>query len=419
LEFKPDYAAAHNGLGIAFGSLGKYDEAIASYAKALEYDPDCEKAHNNLGNVLLAVGKHNEAFASYARALELDPHDAVAHKNLCAVKKYKKGDPQVAQMLEIIADPAISRSDKMQLSFALGKAYDDMGDAESSFQHLMEGNRLRKQELGYDIGSDRREFGRIKSIFETGDLPTLDTNQPVTEWAKRPIFIIGMLRSGTTLTEQILASHSQVYGGGELGTLTEVVLPILNAAQESSGFELESRQIKAVRDGYLAELNGLGAEERFVTDKMPLNFRWVGFILTAIPEAKIIKLQRDPVATCWSIYKHYFSKDGNGYAYDLEDVAEYYKMYCDLMNYWRCIFPRQIYDLNYESLTENPEEEVRKLLEYCGLDWEDRCLEFHKNKRAVRTASSLQVRQEMYQGSSMAWRKYEKQFQPLLAALRG
>ncbi len=173
------------------------------------------------------------------------------------------------------------------------------------------------------------------------------------------------------------------------------------------------------RSGYFAEINSLGAGETHVTDKMPLNFIWTGFILTAMPEAKVINLQRSPVATCWSVFKHYFSSKGNNYAYDLIDVAEYYKLYIDLMGFWRERFPNRIYDLNYETLTESPEEETRKLLDYCGLDWEGQCLEFHKTKRAVKTASSVQVRQAMYKGSSEAWRKYETHLQPMLQALKG
>jgi hypothetical protein len=150
---------------------------------------------------------------------------------------------------------------------------------------------------------------------------------------------------------------------------------------------------------------------------MPLNFRWIGFILTAMPEAKIINLQRDPVATCWSVFRQYFFSKEVEHVYDLMNLAEYYKLYIDLMDFWREIFPNRIYDLDYETLTENQEEETRKLLEYCGLDWEDQCLEFHKNKRAVRTRSTVQVRQVMYKGSSAAWRKYEAHLQPMLQAL--
>jgi hypothetical protein len=181
--------------------------------------------------------------------------------------------------------------------------------------------------------------------------------------------------------------------------------------------DLTSDAIERIRTVYLNELDTFEASEKYVTDKMPLNFRWIGFILTAMPEAKIINLQRDPVATCWSVFRQYFFSKEVEHVYDLMDLAEYYKLYIDLMDFWREKFPNRIYDLNYETLTENQEEVTRKLLEYCSLDWEDQCLEFHKNKRAVRTRSTVQVRQVMYKGSSAAWRKYEAHLQPMLQAL--
>ncbi len=419
LRLKPEVAEVHGNLGTALGDLGKHEEAISSYAKALRIKPDNARAHYNLGSALKAVGKHEEAIAKLTKALRLKPDYAEAQRVLGTVKKYKTDDPQVARMLELIADRSISVNDKMHLSFALGKAYDDIGDAESSFQHLLEGNRLRKKELGYDISSDRRLFSLIKSIFAADELPTLEEIQPVTGHKKQPIFIVGMPRSGTTLVEQILASHSQIYAAGELDVLNKIAILTLNNINKNNFGGLTNDTIISVWDGYFAELNKIGDDEPNITDKMPLNFRWIGFILTAMPEAKIINLQRDPVATCWSVFKHYFSSKGTGYAYDLVDVAEYYKMYVGLMEFWRARFPNRLYDLNYEDLTENQEEETRKLIEYCGLVWEDQCLEFHKTKRAVKTASSFQVRQAMYKGSSEAWRKYETHIQPMLQALEG
>ena len=228
-----------------------------------------------------------------------------------------------------------------------------------------------------------------------------------------------MPRSGTTLVEQILASHSQIYGAGEREVLNRIVIPTLGNINKDHFSKLTRDIIRDIRNRYLDELDSLGDDEPRITDKMPQNFRWTGFILTAMPEAKVINLQRDPVATCWSVFKHYFSNKGIGYAYDLVDVAGYYKLYINLMDFWRGRFPNQLYDLNYEALTENQEEETRKLLKYCGLGWENQCLEFHKTKRSVKTSSSVQVRQAMYKGSSGAWRKYETHLQPMLQVLEG
>jgi len=180
---------------------------------------------------------------------------------------------------------------------------------------------------------------------------------------------------------------------------------------------LSQNEIKKVHDGYLEKLTALKVHEIIITDKTPHNFLWIGFILSAFPEAKIIHLNRDPKAICWSIYKRYFSTKGHGYANDLDDLAEFYKLYIDLMSFWRERFPNAIYDLSYEDLTENQEEETRKLLAFCDLPWEEECLDFHQNTRIVQTMSAAQVRKKMYQGSSEAWKKYAVQLQPLVDGL--
>ena len=175
--------------------------------------------------------------------------------------------------------------------------------------------------------------------------------------------------------------------------------------------------IDAVRAGYLEALSALNVSERFITDKMPLNFRWLGIILAALPEARIIHVRRDPRAVCWSIYKHYFPDEGNAYAYDLQDLVEYHALYEDLMSFWRERHADSIYDLCYEDLTCSQEQETRKLLAFCGLEWQEQCLDFHKTRRAVKTISATQVRRKMYQGSSDAWKQYERHLQPLLDGL--
>jgi hypothetical protein len=228
----------------------------------------------------------------------------------------------------------------------------------------------------------------------------------------KPIFILGMPRSGTSLVEQILASHSQVYGAGELVLLGQSI-----NSMDWNSTQITSNMLRSIRESYFSGLSGIGASELVVTDKMPFNFLWIGFIVSAIPDAKIVHVRRDARATCWSNFANSFSGEGSEFAYDLEDVARYYNMYGDLMTFWHEMFPDQIYDLNYEALTENQEAETRKLLEYVDLDWEERCLDFHKTKRAVRTASAQQVRQKMYQGSSNKWRAYERHLNPMLKLL--
>ena len=225
-----------------------------------------------------------------------------------------------------------------------------------------------------------------------------------------------MPRSGTSLVEQIIASHHAVYGAGELNTLANLIFPIVKN-QPTHNNSLSEKTFLSIRQQYLDSLSRFNVSENVITDKMPLNFRYIGFILSAFPEAKIVHLKRDAMATCWSIYKHFFKAKGNGWAYNMGDLAEFYELYIDLMAFWHQLYSDKIYDLCYEDLTTNQEEETRKLLEYCELDWDENCLNFHTSKRVVKTASASQVRQKMYQGSSKAWKKHEAYLQPLIKAL--
>ena len=199
--------------------------------------------------------------------------------------------------------------------------------------------------------------------------------------------------------------------------MAEYVTPLLNISLDSKSKSITKKALLGIRNQYLNSIADMRTSKNIVTDKMPLNFQYIGFILAAIPEAKIIHLKRDARATCWSIYKYYFGERGNGYAYNMSDLALFYELYHNLMNFWHELYPNKIYDLNYENLTVNQEKETRKLLEYCDLEWDESCLNFHENDRAVKTISSHQVRQKMYQGSSNSWKKFESNLQPLLNQL--
>jgi hypothetical protein len=235
------------------------------------------------------------------------------------------------------------------------------------------------------------------------------------------VFIVGMPRSGTTLVEQILASHTKVFGAGELATMGGLLgLFFAHAPGRNSGDSkgpITQLDIDIIRSTYLETLSAMNVSEKTITDKMPMNFLWIGFILSAFPEAKIIRLNRDPMATCWSIYRRFFSSKGNDYGYDMVDLAQFYELYTDLMSFWHEHFPNRIFDICYEDLTANQEDETRKLLDYCELDWQENCLSFHKTKRVVKTASAAQVRQEMYKGSSEVWKKYESYLRPMIESL--
>jgi len=419
IQLMPDFEEVYSNRGNALRDLGQLEKAVESYEKAIQLKPDYADAYNNLGNALRDLGQLEKAVESCKKAIRLKPDFAEAHLNLSRIKKYKPDDPQIALMESLYAEVKLNKSDRKYLSFALAKAYGDLGEYDKNFDYLVEGNRLRKKELNYNIDDDRKLINKIRQIFSAGSISpgiVSERNKSI-----QSIFILGMPRSGTSLVEQIIASHTKVYGAGELATMNKLVSAILSNVSVQNNTQGESKisqnEISTLRDGYLDALSALRVPEKIITDKMPLNFQWIGFILSAFPDAKIIHLNRDPRATCWSIYKHYFSSMGNGYAYDLIDLAEFYKLYIDLMSFWREKFPNSIYDLCYEDLTENQEEETRKLLTFCDLEWEEQCLDFHKTKRVVKTESAAQVRKKMYKGSSEAWRKYEKHLQPLIKAL--
>ena len=410
IQFEPGYAEAYNNLGAAFNDMGRAEEAVSSCAKAIQFKPDYAEAHNNMGVAKMFLGRQEEAITSYRQAIQIKPDCAEVYRNLSDIKQFKTAtDPLIRQMSKLLASDLCPVKDRMQLSFALAKANADLGEHEAAIIHLAEGNRIRKAELNYDRSADVAMFSRLKTCI-AGDTPSLNISQIAPE--KVPVFIVGMPRSGTTLVEQILASHSCVHGAGELALLGRSVHSLIYNSQR-----VNESQLQTVRDVYLSGLASLNAAELIITDKMPSNFLYIGFILRALPEAKIIHVKRDARATCWSIYKHYFSIRGNGYAYSPEDVATFYKMYIDLMAYWNEHFHNPVHDIHYESLTENQEQETCRLLQYLDLEWEDTCDSFYKTERAVATASSMQVRQPMYTAGSEEWRKYEKHLKPMFDAL--
>ena len=226
-----------------------------------------------------------------------------------------------------------------------------------------------------------------------------------------------MPRSGTSLVEQIIATHQDVYGAGELKSLAKYSIPLLNQFVEKKSKSISKKVLDTIRNEYLESLFSFNISKNVVTDKMPLNFQYIGLILSAIPEAKIIHVKRDPMATCWSNYKYFFPSKGNGFSFDQDDLAGYYSIYSDLMTFWHDLFPNKIYDLNYEELTVNLEEETKKLLVHCNLEWDKNCLEFHKNNRVVKTMSTLQVREKIYQGSSENWKNYDNFLKPMIKGL--
>lgn len=408
VTLEPGFVVAQNNMGSALREFGRVAEAVACFENAISLAPQFVEAHNNLGNALSDLGRRDDAVASFARALALNPDFAGAHRNLSLAKTYEEGDPQIEHMLGLLNGDGLSDTDRMNLCFALGKAHEDLGRFDDAFSFFSQANGIAKADGGYALADDETAFSQLKSWFPPG----IAAHHEQPESGMTPIFIVGMPRSGTTLVEQILASHTQIYGAGELSLLERAVR---SGAKEEVKDPLS--QLASIRETYRAGLDDIGITEPYVTDKMPLNFRWIGFICTAMPNAHIVHVQRDPRAICWSIFKHHFPSHGHGFANDLSDLAGFYALYQSLMQFWHERFPDRIYDLCYEALTTDQEVETRRLLEQIGLPFEDACLAFHETERTVQTSSSAQVRQPIYQGSSDAWRRYEEQLAPLIDRL--
>jgi tetratricopeptide (TPR) repeat protein len=421
LALNPDNHDTVNLLGRIAFERGALEEALGLYRRALALKPDLADACNNMGNALKELGSLDEARRAYLEALRLDPKLSGAYVNLADSMKFASGDPQLAAMEALMAQPdGLTETDRMQLHFALGKAYADLGQHHRSFEHLLAGNTKKRAAIAYDEAAAMALFDRIEEVF-AAELVAAKGGQGDPSTA--PIFILGMPRSGTTLIEQILASHPRVHGAGELDAFNRVVDTVQGPDGKGVPYPefvpvMEAPAMRAIGARYLAELRALTSEAHLVTDKMPSNYYFAGLIHLALPNARIIHAMRDPVDTCVSCFSKLFTKE-QAHTYDLAELGRHHVRYQRLMAHWGRVLPAgRILDVHYEDVVADLEAQARRILAHCGLDWDPRCLAFHETARPVRTASATQVRQPIYRGAIGRWRVYEPFLEPLLAELR-
>ncbi len=448
-DIAPDSMDAANNIGNTLRALNRPDEAVAELDAALERQPRNPVLMTNLARAQRDLGRPEQVIALATRALDIDPADAdtwsllaSAHRELgdakAAVAAYDKAleidpdnpsglalkwfttpltldHPDFARIGTLFDREDIAPTDRATLGFILFATLDAAGRHDDAFAILDRANRLRREAEPYEMDDVLRQMDQMRALF-ADDLPAPPAGAIDAPAKPRPVLIVGMPRSGTTLVEQIVASHSQVHGAGELEDLNRI-MSALGWTHGQAGQPPTPEALQRVRHDYLDYLTRLDTSKPVMTDKMPINFRWLGFLLSAIPEARVLFVRRDPMATCWSNYRHVFMGQGNNFGCDQRDTAAMYRLHIDLMAFWKARFPGQITEISYEALTTDQEAESRKLVAAIGLDWEEACLDFHKTRRAVRTTSTAQVRRKMYTGSNEAWRPYRAHLAPMRDAL--
>lgn len=405
---------------LGFIELSDFEAALACAKRAAELDPDFIDAYNTLGILHGNRGEFEVGAALLHKALAINPRQCQAYYNLFAIQRVKRGDPDLAKLEALHGQiEELGPDEAVLVEFALGKAYEDIGDYDRAFGHFLAGNRRKRQRIAYSAEHQAAFFDDMCRVY---DASKLERHQRVGLESPLPIFILGLSRSGTTLTERIVASHPAVHGGGEIKSLYQAT--DVGAEGILKDFDLPKRlaeigdvQLTQIGNDYLARLHALAPASLHVTDKLPGNVAMIGLIQTLFPHAPMIVVRRDPIDVCVSCFTKLFTS-GHHFTYDLAEIGEFYVMYDKLMRHWRNLLPPgRMLDVRYEDIVTDFEGQARRILDYCNLPWDDACLEFYANRGAVRTASLYQVRQPIYSSSVERWRRYEAHLQPLLKAL--
>jgi tetratricopeptide (TPR) repeat protein len=414
LDVAPAHAGLHTAHAMSERAIGRVEAAAASARRALELAPGAAEVVALLGSLAIDRGRFEEAQALLQQALHLRPDLPEALTALSAARRMRPTDAPWREAVERTLSHPLPVTQAIALEHALGKYHDDIGETDAAFEHHRRAHELaRRSRPSYDRAATTALVNRTLSVFDRGALqegvrPT--DGDPA--GSERAVFVFGMPRSGTTLAEQILASHPHVHGAGEV-----LYWQFAADAERAAPPEQRRALIATMGRKYLANFAALPSRVTRVIDKLPSNFKNLGLIHAALPRARFIHLERDPLDTCLSIYFQGFTA-AHAYATNLEDLAHYYQEYRRLMAHWRAALPGEmLLEVRYEALVEDPETWSRRMLEHIGLEWDPRCLEFHRTDRPVLTASNWQVRQPIGKGSIGRWRRYERFLEPLRATL--
>jgi tetratricopeptide (TPR) repeat protein len=418
LQIEPENPQNWIALGSLYTRLLRQADAISAFEEAARLNPSQVGLRLSIGHANKTLGRREASERAYKECLRINPAYAEAWWSLADLKNYAFSEQEVASMRALLADTRLANDDLAQLHFALGRALEQRADYRGSFAHYATGNAMRRRSAGFDMGGFEAKTARICALLDAGFFAQrAGSGSP----DGAPIFIVGLPRSGSTLVEQILASHSRVEGTMELPNILTQVREFdhLNGRQDGYPETLlgvPSAQFGSLGARYLEETRPIRTGRPRFIDKMPNNFSHIGLIHLILPRATVIDVRRHPLDACLSTYKQYFA-EGQSFGYDLEDLGRYYRCYLALMDHWDRVLPGKVLHLQYEALVREPEAEIRRLLDHCGLVFESDCLSFHRTRRAVRTASAEQVRQPLYSSAVGYWRHYSAELEPLRRAL--
>lgn len=401
LKLVPNYHRAIHNLADTYSELNQIEKAVACYKKSIHISPE-GKTIRSLARLYKISGQNDKASSTFLQAIDLDHRDQYAYLGYTTCVKIKQGDPVFAK-LKKIASEQNDRFDDPKWYFALAKCFDDCGDANKAFNYYKLGNDLNMEHSPYDLQLDRNSFSLACQIQEQTSKAALPL--PLVQATPIPIFIVGMPRSGTTMVDRVISSHSDVTGYGELDFMRKIVEDMPHIPQKDLGEFYKQLRAKIFRT--MPECT-----TPFLSEKTPSNFRSLGLLRAAIPEAKFVYCARDARAVCWSNFKTDFKADGLAYSNSLASTVDYYNYHLDFMEFWKQTFPGEIFYFDYELFTENQMQVTERLLDFCGLSWEQSCIDFHKNTNSVKTASHMQAHKKLYKGSSEAWRLYEEHLAP-------
>jgi tetratricopeptide (TPR) repeat protein len=404
-------------LGTVYTRLMRQADALPAFEEAARLNPSEVRLPLSIGHAHKTLGNRRESEEAYKACLRLDPNFGEAYWSLADLKNYVFDDAEIAAMRALQKDDG-DDVDQSHLHFALGRAFEQRKEYEEAFSHYATGNARRRKSVPFDIGVFENKTRRVRECFSAAFFAQ---RASVGHSDRAPIFVLGLPRSGSTLIEQILASHSCVEGTFELPNVLTMVREFDHANSEHDAYPEKVRDVPAEEFAnlgrrYIEETAALRSGKPHFIDKMPNNFSHVGLIHSILPNAIIIDARRHPMDSCFSTYKQNFA-EGQSFSYDLDDLGRYYRCYLSLMDHWGTVLPGKVLQVSYEQLVRDPETNIRRLLRHCGLDFEPACLAFHETKRSVRTASAEQVRQPMYTSGIGHWRNFERQLEPLRLAL--